>query len=127
MNIGFYGHSAASWYGDNRSFIDQIKNKLGAKIVNIGVRQGSQERILFDLKKTKNLDIAIIFHAWGEKYSFFPKCNRDLSVDIVPENKAKIFWSLTVEHQATGVNPNNITDEGNALIADKLLKLINEF
>jgi hypothetical protein len=92
MNIGFYGHSAASWSGHEKSFIDQIKNKLNANIVNLGVPQGSEERILFDLKKTKHLDIAVIFHAPGEMYSFIPKCNRDLSVASVPENKAKIFW-----------------------------------
>ena len=93
MNIGFYGHSASSWHGDPKSFIDQIKNRLDCKIVNVGVPQGTEERVLFDLKKTKKIDIAVIFHQYGPKYMFLPKCNRDISIDIVPEKKSKIFWS----------------------------------
>ena len=96
MYIGFYGHSAASWYGNPKSFIDQVKQSLNCKIVNIGVPQGSEERILFDLKKTKKLDIAIIFHQHGPKYMFLPKCNRDITMDTVPENKAKIIWSEVI-------------------------------
>ena len=92
MNIGFYGHSAASWMGDDRSFVDQIKKKYNANIVNIGVPQGSEERILFDLKKTKAIDIAVIFHSIP-KYIFIPKCNRDVSISTVPGTKAKYFWS----------------------------------
>ena len=93
MNIGFYGHSAASWYGNPKSFIDQVKERLNCNIVNVGVAQGSEERVLFDLKKTKKLDIAIIFHQHGPRYMFLPKCNRDITVDTIPENKSKILWS----------------------------------
>ena len=89
MNIGFYGHSAASWYGNPKSFIDQVKERLNCNIVNVGVAQGSEERVLFDLKKTKKLDIAIIFHQHGPRYMFLPKCNRDITVDTIPENKSK--------------------------------------
>jgi hypothetical protein len=93
MNIGFYGHSAASWYGNKNSFINQIEEQLNCKIVNIGVPQGSEERVLFDLKKTKKLDIAVIFHQCGPRYMFLPKCNRDITMDTVPENKSKILWT----------------------------------
>lgn len=103
MNIGFYGHSAASWYGNSISFIDRVKTQLDCNIVNIGVAQGCEERILFDLKKTKKLDIAVIFHQRGPKYMFLPKCNRDLSMDSVPENKAKILWS-----ESGDIDDNNI-------------------
>jgi hypothetical protein len=108
MNIGFYGHSAASWYGNSHSFIDQIANQLNCKIVNIGVPQGSEERILFDLKKTKKLDIAIIFHQHGPKYMFLPKCNRDITIDTIPESKSVVLWSENDEKQAT---PETFKDE----------------
>jgi hypothetical protein len=101
MDIGFYGHSAASWYGNTHSFIDQVKEQLGCNIVNIGVPQGSEERVLFDLKKTKKIDVAIIFHQCGPRYMFLPKCNRDITMDTVPENKSKILWSEYNENQIT--------------------------
>lgn len=92
MRIGFYGHSAASLYGDPQSFIDIVQKHFNAEIVNIGVRQGSQERIYYDLKKTfGKVDVAIIFHA-VIGYSFIPGCNRDLSFAQVPSNKAKHLW-----------------------------------
>lgn len=93
MNIGFYGDSSSSWYGNNKSFINQIETKLNCKIVNWGVPQGSEERVLFDLKKTKKIDIAIIFHSSSPRYVFLPKCNRDVAINVVPENKSKILWS----------------------------------
>ena len=94
LNIGFYGHSTACWANseNNVSFIDQIKEKFNANIVNIGVPQGSEERILFDLKKTKELDVAIIFHS-NPKFIFLPGCNRDVSIANVPGRKAQYLWS----------------------------------
>lgn len=94
MNIGFYGHSICTAIDtpNDESFIDQIRKKYSANIVNIGVPQGSEERILFDLKKTKNLDFAIIFHSFP-KYIFLPKCNRDVSINTVPSKKSTYFWS----------------------------------
>ena len=50
MNIGFYGHSNCA-YSSPDSFLDIVANRLGANLVSKGVKQGSQERILFDLKK----------------------------------------------------------------------------
>jgi hypothetical protein len=92
LHIGFYGHSAACFAGLPESFIDQIAKDLDAKIVNVGVPQGSEERALFDLKKTKTIDIAIIFHSGTPRYLFLPKCKRDVSVNSIPENKADILW-----------------------------------
>ena len=94
LNIGFYGHSTACWANseNNVSFIDQIRVKFDATIVNIGVPQGSEERILFDLKKTKELDVAIIFHS-HPKFIFLPGCNRDVSITNVPGRKAQYLWS----------------------------------
>jgi len=94
MNIGFYGHSTCSQVNtpNNESFIDQIKVNLNATIVNVGVPQGSEERILFDLKKTKKLDYAVIFHSYP-KFIFLPRCHRDISISTVPSKKAQYFWS----------------------------------
>ena len=93
LHIGFYGHSTASCAGDPRSYIDQIAEQLDAKIVNIGAAQGSEERILFDIKKTKTIDIAVIFHSATPRYIFLPSCDRDISINAVPENKSNILWS----------------------------------
>lgn len=94
MNIGFYGHSICTAINtpNNESFIDQIRLKYSANIVSIGVPQGSEERILFDLKKTTNLDIAVIFHSFP-KFIFLPRCKRDISINTVPLKKAKYFWT----------------------------------
>ena len=112
MNIGFYGHSICSWSGTKfgyKSFIDQIAEKYSANIVNIGSLQGSEERILFELKKTKKLDVAFIFHSYP-KFVFIPKCDRDISIKSVPENKAKQFWrpfneGLGVEGEGNPTEP----------------------
>ena len=94
MNIGFFGHSTASWTGDPRSFIDIVKEEFNATIVNIGVPQGSEERIYYDLKKSNrnnDLDWAFIFHGLGG-YLFMPGCNRDLNISAIPRKKAKVLW-----------------------------------
>lgn len=76
MNIGFYGHSNCAYRG-NESFLDIVAKTFNANIVNTGVKQGSEERILFELKKTKNIDLAIIFHS-PPKYLFIPETDRDI-------------------------------------------------
>jgi hypothetical protein len=79
MNIGIYGHSISMYEeADSDHFITLLKNHYNAKIVNTGVAQCSEERILFELKKTKNLDLAIIVHS--APYNIFvPSWNRDIS------------------------------------------------
>lgn len=79
MNIGIYGHSIAYYKNnDTNHFISLLQNHFKAKIVHTGIVQCSEERILFNLKKTKNLDLAIIFHV--PPYNIFvPSWNRDIS------------------------------------------------
>lgn len=101
MNIGLYGHSQAQWSGrDSFSYITKLKKHFQAEIVNSGVPQGSEERILFDLKKTKNLDLAIILHSAPE-FIFVPTENRDFStldrdvlINKVPSGRAKDWFKL---------------------------------
>jgi hypothetical protein len=116
MNIGFYGHSTVSWRDEN-SLIDilkkniEIQTKENCKIVNIGVPQGSEERILYDLKKTKEIDIAIIFHSHTPRYIFLPNCNRDIAINSIPEDKSKIFWSELIEKQNSNITKEDFTNE----------------
>lgn len=103
MKIGFYGHSAASWAGfplnGVNSFIDKIVEKYDATLVNCGVPQGSEERILFELKKTKQVDIAVIFHSTAS-YIFLPKCARDVSVHDAGIRKAARLWNQNPAQEA---------------------------
>ena len=78
MNLGIYGHSLGKW--DKKlpfSFITKLKEHYNANIVNSGCGHGSEERILFELKKTKNLDLAIIFHSNSSSF-FIPTWHRDV-------------------------------------------------
>lgn len=84
-HIGFYGHSSCA-YRSPDSFLDILAQSLDATIVNTGVRQGSEERILFELKKTKNLDLAIIFHS-EPGYLFLPNCDRDIDVTGITKKR----------------------------------------
>lgn len=94
MKIGFYGHSAACWAGypvnGQLSFIDMICEHYQATLVNKGVPQGSQERILFQIKKTKEIDIAIVFHS-QPSLIFLPSCQRDLTLQEI-NDKAFYLW-----------------------------------
>ena len=61
LRIGFYGHSTCAYRGAT-SFLDLVAQGLGATIVNTGVRMGSQERALLELKQSQP-DIAVVFHS----------------------------------------------------------------
>jgi hypothetical protein len=112
LKIGFYGHSSVCWANSKNSisFIDQIIDKFNADLVNIGVPQGSEERILFDLKKSKEVDVAIIFHS-SPKFIFLPNCSRDVSISNVPSRKAKYFWSEFGELQSDQVSSDKFENE----------------
>lgn len=78
MNIGIYGPSIALWRPSEKfSWISLIKDHYGANIVHTGTPLCSEERILFDIKKTKKLDLAIIVHT-KPRFIFIPSWNRDL-------------------------------------------------
>lgn len=92
MNIGFYGHSSCSYRSDD-SLMDLLASKLDSTISNIGVRQGSEERVLFELKKTKDLDLAIIFHC-PSNFLFLPGCDRDFKIDSSFHRRASYIWNI---------------------------------
>jgi hypothetical protein len=68
--------------------------------VNSGVGMGSEERTLFTLKKTKDLDLAIIFHSSPD--SIFVPCedrdfctvDRDTLIEKIPGGRAKDWFRL---------------------------------
>jgi hypothetical protein len=90
MKIGFYGHSNCA-YRSEESFLDIVAQRLNAEIVNTGVRQGSEERILYELKKTKDLDLAIIFHS-EPHCIFIPNSDRDLTMKQLTSDKAEYLF-----------------------------------
>lgn len=100
MNIGFYGHSAASWAGQHtdgtKSFITTIVEHYNANLVNTGVPQGSEERILFELKKTKKLDLAVIFHSIP-RYLFLPGTRRDIDIKHINDKRFKYVWENDID------------------------------
>lgn len=103
MNIGFYGHSNCA-YRSPESFLDLVALNYNAKIINTGVKQGSEERILFELKKSKDLNLAIIFHCLP-KFLFLPGCDRDINVhDIERKRAEQLFSNDHLDHEFTQKN-----------------------
>jgi len=91
MNIGFYGHSNCAYCSED-SFLDIVAKHYNGTIINTGVKQGSEERVLFELKKSKNLDIAVIFHCLP-KFLFLPGCDRDINVHDIERKRADQLFS----------------------------------
>lgn len=90
MNIGFYGHSSCA-YRSEHSFLDIVANNYNGKVVNKGSKQGSEERILFELKKTKHLDVAVIFHCHHNAL-FIPESDRDVhAIDVTYDRAQNLF------------------------------------
>ena len=78
LKIGFFGHSNCS-NSASGSFLDYVVKHFDAIIVNKGVGQASEERVLIDLKKHKNLDVAVIFHSRPASL-FLPRCSKDIDI-----------------------------------------------
>ena len=77
MNLGIFGHSIAKWEEKEPwSYITKLQNHFDANLVNIGVTMCSEERVLFQLKKVKKIDLAIIFHC-NPLNCFIPSWERD--------------------------------------------------
>lgn len=106
MKINFYGNSLC---GRNISgtlfdtWVDRIISKYDCDRPEfIGIAQCSEERILFNLKKSQPFDIAIIMH--GEPgFIFCPTFQRDLHKQ---SNKEFISWDQTYDYY-----PNSLKDE----------------
>jgi hypothetical protein len=90
MKLGFFGHSDCR-SRKPQSFTKILADRLDAKLINVGSIQGSQERIAYELKKSKNLDLAVIFHSYPV-YLFLPGCDRDFNVQHSLESRADYLW-----------------------------------
>lgn len=109
MNIGVFGHSLCM-YNDNDTdhFIHFIRNHFDANIVQTGVVQCSEERILYDIKKQKKLDLAIVFHS-KPFYKFIPSWSRDVST----VDRNSLINKITIEDflkNEVGVSNNDLEE-----------------
>jgi hypothetical protein len=108
MRLGFYGHCTVAWstrpinksapFRENEeSLVDIVCKHFDAILVNKGVNQGSIERALLDLKKTKQVDVAIIFHPHANRF-YLPRTDRDIDLkyfnDFFKDTKAKYIWNV---------------------------------
>lgn len=75
MNIGYFGNCWCA-SNDEHSHTTLLGKLLNANVVNSSVIEGSEGRILFKLKKTPNLDLALIFHD-DDNTLFLPNATRD--------------------------------------------------
>lgn len=91
MNLGFYGHSSCRSKKEN-SHTSLLADRLSANLVNIGVSHGSEERILHELKKTKKIDFAVIFHSYPW-YVYILDVDRDIDITKNIEEKAEYMFS----------------------------------
>lgn len=93
MNIQFFGHSITNISKDFpiKTFVDLVLEKYQATCLDHprGVALCSEERILYDLKKTKDIDVAVIFHTNEDFYFFLPD-GRDHDVMDAEELDRKI-------------------------------------
>jgi hypothetical protein len=78
FNIGFFGHSNCAGSQPD-SYLRILAEHFNATIVNKGVGQCSEERILFEIKKCKNLDMAVICHSRASSL-YLPRCTRDIDI-----------------------------------------------
>ena len=112
MNLGFYGNSIVKWRPEDIGFISLLRDFFQANIVHSGVPDCSEERTLFELKKTKNLDVAVIFHS--SPYSIFvPGWWRDVNTldrDIL-SNKFQIMQEKDIADAMSNPQLREIAEE----------------
>ncbi len=93
MNLHIFGHSismsAVTGSGHPNTFANMLLSNYNCPSSNNhSVPAGSEERILYFLKKTKNIDVALIFHS-SPVFFFTPSIDRDMY--IVGEDN--YFWT----------------------------------
>lgn len=88
MNIGFYGDSRCQNAASAQSWMRLLADHFDADIAATGTVQCSEERILYQLKKTRDLDLAVIFHSESHLCLFLPNMERDLH-QILSDQRAE--------------------------------------
>ena len=79
MNIEFFGPSIIASGKNNQNFYtfyDLLLSSFNASSLNTQIPLCSEERILYNLKKTTNIDVALIFHTQPQ-FIYFPNFTRD--------------------------------------------------
>jgi hypothetical protein len=122
MNIGFFGHSNCA-YRSPQSLLDLTAKNLNANVIHTGVRQGSEERILYELKKTKDLDLAIIFHS-EPQYLFLPGCDRDFGLNNISEMRIEYLFKNWDTEYWNKYHPNFLQKFRSP---DKFYQIINDY
>lgn len=123
MKIGLYAHSIGfTRTTESFNWVNRLANHFCAKIENYSISNCSEERILFNLKKTKDLDLAIIFHA-KPRYMYVPGWNRDL--DSLDKNTVQMKAGLDLkkvlqaEYEISDEELNKIPHEDLALMLER--------
>ena len=119
MNIRFFGHSMTKSKNTEQTFgtfVDIIQEKYSCHDHTnnsyYGIGACSEERILFYLKKIKDLDMAIIFHALPT-YVFVPSFAQDISKGKISKDEMDYF------KKSNKVLIENLTlDEVNNIVID---------
>lgn len=103
MNIQFFGHSITNTSKDFpiKTFVDLVLEKYQATCQSHprGVSLCSEERILYDLKKVKDIDVAVIFHT-NEDFYFCLTNPRDFNLMNPDEMERQFndeFYGLKLE------------------------------
>lgn len=92
MNLHIFGHSISMPHrleDKFSSFADTLLSRYNCpKENNHSVPAGSEERILYLLKKTKKIDFAIVFHS-SPHFFFVPSIDRDMYI----VGNEEYFWT----------------------------------
>jgi len=116
MNIHIFGNSICRRQdgGISPNFVDIIFKKYSLPDESLHrFPNMSEERILYLLKKSKNIDLAIIFHGL-ENSIFVPSLNHDFNLNITPAE-----WYLSEYRQRViDYYPNRKTDSPNEIIKE---------
>lgn len=79
MNIEFFGPSIIASGRQSKkydTFFDLILESFNATSLNTQIPLCSEERLLYNLKKTTNIDVALVFHTQPQ-FIYFPNFTRD--------------------------------------------------
>lgn len=127
VNIGIFGHSIAFRKpNEHFSWITKLEQHFLAKTINYSTSNCSEERILFNLKKAKDLDLAIIFHA-KPRYMYVPGWTRD--VDSLDKNTLEIKAgfdlkkALQKEYEISDEELENIPKKDLTYMLERFLKI----
>lgn len=129
MHIQFYGHSICNSqrHANTKTFADILLEKYNAQRSFDGISTISEERILYNIKKTKNIDVAIIFHS-EPKFYFAPGFSRDFDKSPIDELKEKLDVNNAPLFYKDALRDKNLNDcISEKLDSNDLVEIFNNF